>query len=106
MVDSEISKLLGTQWKALTDEDKRPFIDERLREAHMNYYKVQAEEKEDGVTSQCYRHRNRSPVRSSSHGETPQRRQSQAAYERLYGLVSQDEKEDSRRKSKDAQLGD
>ena len=37
MRSSEISKRLGTQWKALTDEEKRPYIDEakRLREAHM-----------------------------------------------------------------------
>ena len=33
---SEISKRLGTQWKALTDEERRPYIDEakRLRKAH------------------------------------------------------------------------
>ena len=45
MLDSEISKLLGTQLKALTNEDKRPFIDERLREAHMNYYKYKPKRK-------------------------------------------------------------
>lgn len=37
MHNSEISKRLGTQWKALSEDDKRPFIEEakRLREAHM-----------------------------------------------------------------------
>lgn len=37
MHNSEISKRLGTQWKGLSDDEKRPYIDEakRLREAHM-----------------------------------------------------------------------
>lgn len=37
MHNSEISKRLGTQWKALSEDEKRPYIDEakRLREAHM-----------------------------------------------------------------------
>ena len=37
MHNSEISKRLGTQWKALSEDDKRPYIEEakRLREAHM-----------------------------------------------------------------------
>ena len=37
MLSFEISKLLGTQWKALTDEEKRPYIDEakQMREAHI-----------------------------------------------------------------------
>ena len=40
MHNSEISKRLGTQWKGLSDEEKRPYIDEakRLREAHMKKY--------------------------------------------------------------------
>ena len=37
MHNSEISKRLGTQWKALSEDDKRPYIEEakKLREAHM-----------------------------------------------------------------------
>jgi len=40
MHNSEISKRLGTQWKALSDEDKGPYIEEakRLREAHIRKY--------------------------------------------------------------------
>lgn len=38
MHNSEISKRLGAQWKTLSEEEKRPFIDEakRLRTQHAN----------------------------------------------------------------------
>lgn len=37
MHNSEISKRLGQEWKDLSEQDKRPFIDEakRLRQVHM-----------------------------------------------------------------------
>ncbi|VDL92972.1 unnamed protein product [Schistocephalus solidus] len=40
MHNSEISKRLGTMWKALNESDKKPFIDEakRLRANHMSQY--------------------------------------------------------------------
>ncbi|KAH6938625.1 hypothetical protein HPB50_011205 [Hyalomma asiaticum] len=40
MHNSEISKRLGAQWKKLSEESKRPFIDEakRLREQHLKDY--------------------------------------------------------------------
>ncbi|ESO08396.1 hypothetical protein HELRODRAFT_74924, partial [Helobdella robusta] len=40
MHNSEISKKLGSDWKQLKDDDKKPFIDEakRLRALHMRIY--------------------------------------------------------------------
>ncbi|VDD80715.1 unnamed protein product [Mesocestoides corti] len=40
MHNSEISKRLGTMWKALNETEKKPFIDEakRLRASHMSQY--------------------------------------------------------------------